>query len=137
VATGVTLVEEDDVAFTLSLCREVHRLYGEYVSSGLPATDSLKAGLMMTVEMLAILSNGVESGMPAMRITVAAAQVSEILAVMFDQDWTQSPMGSTLRDRYRSMMADSLSASVAALESAPADSQRRGGLSRLFRRTRS
>jgi hypothetical protein len=134
---GVTLVEEDDVAFTLSLCREVHRLYGEYLSSGLPATDSLKAGLMMTVEMLAILSNSVESGMPAMRITIGAAQVSELLAVIFDEDWTQNPMGSSLRARYRSLMADSLNASPPALEATAGEPQRRGGLSRLFRRARS
>jgi hypothetical protein len=136
VEAGVTLVEEDDVAFSLNLCREVHRLYGEYLTSGLPATESLKAGLMMTVEMLAILSNSVQAGMPAMRITVAAAQVTELLAVIFDEDWTQAPMRSTLRARYRSMMAETLDASVPALP-APAGSQpRRGGLSRIWRKGR-
>jgi hypothetical protein len=136
-AAGVTLVEEDDVAFTLSLCREVHRLYGEYLVSGLPVTDSLKAGLTMTVEMLAILSNSVESGMPAMRITVGVAQVTEMLAVIFDEDWTQNPIGATLRERYRSMMAATVNGSAPALEASSADWDRRGGLSRLFRRRRS
>ena len=136
-AAGVTLVEEDDVAFTLSLCREVHRLYGEYLASGLPATDSLKAGLMMTVEMLTLLSDSVESGMPAMRITVGAAQVTEMLAVIFDEDWTQHPMGSALRDRYRSMMADSVTTAAPSLPAPVAELPRRAGISRLFRRGRS
>ena len=133
---GVTLVEEDDVAFSLSLCREVHRVYGEYLASGLPATDSLKAGLMMTVEMLAVLSNSVQSGMPAMRITVAAAQVTELLAVIFDEDWMQTPMRSTLRERYRSLMAETLNAPVPALPAPPPSHQRRSGLTRLLRRGR-
>jgi hypothetical protein len=133
----VTLVEEDDVAFALSLCREVHRLYGDYLASGLPADDSLKAGLMMTVEMLAILNQSVESGMPAMRITVAASQVTEMLAVIFDEDWTQNPMGSTLRQRYRSMMVASVGGSAPALQLPAPEAHRRTGLSGLFRRGRS
>lgn len=105
-----TLVEEDDVAFGLQLCREVHRIYGQYQDGGLPSTDSMLAGLVVTVEMLAALSRTVREGMPAMRITVAAAQTREMLAVAFGQDPMQMPVQRRLRERYRSLVAESVGA---------------------------
>lgn len=105
-----TLVEEDDVAFSLQLCREVHRIYGQYQDGGLPSTDSMLAGLVVTVEMLAALSRMVREGMPAMRITVAAAQTREMLAVGFGQDPMQEPVQRRLRERYRSLVAESVGA---------------------------
>jgi hypothetical protein len=98
---GFTLVEEDDVAFSLSVCREVHRIYGEYQDGELPVDDRLHAGLVVTVEMLAALSQSVVDGMPAMRITVAAAQTREMLAVMFGQDPLHHPPDREFRRRYR------------------------------------
>lgn len=98
---GFTLVEEDDVAFSLSVCREVHRIYGEYQDGGLSVDDRLHAGLVVTVEMLAALSQSVVDGMPAMRITVAAAQTREMLAVMFGQDPLHHSLDREFRQRYR------------------------------------
>ncbi|HET6965548.1 MAG TPA: hypothetical protein VFH58_12305 [Acidimicrobiales bacterium] len=103
-----TLVEEDDVAFSLQLCREVHRIYGRYQDGGLPSTDSMLAGLVVTVEMLAALSRTVREGMPAMRITVAAAQTREMLVVAFGEDPMQKPVQRRLRERYRSLVAESV-----------------------------
>src|SRR5579864_1063038 len=96
VSAGFTLVEEDDVAFTLSLCREVHRIYGGYQDGSLAATDSLKGGLLITIEMLAALTNTIDGGMPSMRIAVAATQTREILAVMFDEDPIYRPVAAAL-----------------------------------------
>jgi hypothetical protein len=82
---GFTLVEEDDVAFSLSLCKEIHRIYGSYQSGDLEATDSVHLGLSLTAQVLATLGGAVTKGMPAMRIEVAAAQAREMMAVMFDE----------------------------------------------------
>lgn len=158
-APGFTLVEEDDVAFSLQVCREVHRIYGEYQDGRLPSTDSMLAGLMVTVEMLAVLSRRVRDGMPAMRITVAAAQTREMLAVGFGQDPMQQPVRRRLREQYRTLVADAVGMSGARFSSpAPAPGQlapapgdagtpdvapapdagrgRRSGLRRLFGRRR-
>ncbi len=107
---GFALVEEEDVAFTLQLCREVHRIYGEYQDGELPSTDSMLAGLVVTVEMLAALSRMVRDGMPAMRITVAGAQTREMLTVGFGQDPMQQPVERRLRERYRLLVAGSAGA---------------------------
>jgi hypothetical protein len=80
---GFTLVEEDDVAFTLALCREIHRLYGSYEDSELPADEQVWAGLDLTRQMVLTLQSSVTSGMPSMRLRVASAQVREMLAVLF------------------------------------------------------
>ena len=81
--SGFTLVEEDDVAFSISLCREIHRIYGSYQSGELEADHSVHLGLSLTVQMLANLASAVTKGMPAMRIEVATAQTREMMAVMF------------------------------------------------------
>lgn len=83
-ANGFTLVEEDDVAFSLALSREIHRLYGLYQDGDLAPNGQVWAGLSLTRQMVAILQARVSAGMPALRVEVAAAQVREMLAVMFD-----------------------------------------------------
>lgn len=103
---GFTLVEEDDVAFTLSLCREVHRIYGRYQEAALTGSEPLQAGLVLTIEMLAALSLRIGTGMPAMRITVAAAQTREMLAVLFGLDPMHHPVGAGFRERYLRILAD-------------------------------
>jgi hypothetical protein len=82
---GFNLVEEDDVAFSISLCREIHRIYGSYQSGELEATDSVHIGLALSTQMLSTLAHSVSKGMPAMRIEVAWAQTSEMMAVMFGE----------------------------------------------------
>lgn len=82
---GFTLVEEDDVAFGLSLCKEIHRIYGSYQSGELEGTESVHIGLVLTAQMLSTLAGRVNKGMPAMRIEVAWAQTSEMMAVMFGE----------------------------------------------------
>jgi hypothetical protein len=89
--SGFTLVEDEDVAFTLRLCREVNRIYGRYHENGLSSTDPLLTTLAMTAETLAALSKVVKDGMPGVRITVAAAQTREMLVVMFAQDPMEYP----------------------------------------------
>lgn len=113
---GFTFVEEDDVAFTLRLCREVYRLYGDYQDGGLAADDYVLAGLSVTMEMLAVLSHRVVDGMPAMRVTVAAAQTREMLAVMFGRD----PLDGPLEGRYRAYYRAIVDESARALGSEPA-----------------
>lgn len=136
--SGFTLVEEDDVAFSLGLCREVHRIYGDYQDGNLPSTESVLAGLTVTVEMLAVLGRSVKDGMPAMRITVAAAQTREMLAVVFDRDPMHKPLEKRFRDQYRSMVAESVDTANAVLEAPPeatdADFPKRSGWRRLFSR---
>lgn len=82
---GFTIVEEDDVAFSLGLSREIHRIYGSYQSGELEPSDSVHLGLALTVQMLGTLSASVTRGMPAMRIEVAWAQISEMMSVMFGE----------------------------------------------------
>jgi hypothetical protein len=142
-APGFTLVEEDDVAFTLSLCREVYRIYGGYQEGAFVAGESLHAGLVMTMEMLAGLSRIVTVGMPAMRITVAAAQTREMLAVMFDDDPMENPLAFKSREQYRAMLAGMSFAEIPVAEEPQpprveldAGPPRKSGLSRLFHRRR-
>lgn len=104
---GFTLIEEDDVAFTLQLCREVHRLYGDYQVGNLASDDYVLAGLAVSMEMLAALSRQVTDGMPAMRITVAAAQTREMLAVMFGRDPLEGPLDGRFRAHYRAIVDES------------------------------
>jgi hypothetical protein len=83
---GFTVVEDDDVAFGVALSREVHRIYGLYMADELPATDSVQAGLMLTMEMFTTLQNSVTDGMPALRLQVGSAQVREMLGTLFGYD---------------------------------------------------
>jgi hypothetical protein len=83
---GFTVVEDDDVAFGVALSREIHRIYGIYMADELPATDSVRAGLMLTMEMFTTLQNSVTDGMPALRLQVGAAQVREMLGTLFGYD---------------------------------------------------
>jgi hypothetical protein len=161
VSTGFTLVEEDDVAFTLSLCREVHRIYGGYQDGSLTVDDSLKGGLLVTIEMLAALIGLIEGGMPSMRIAVAATQTREMLAVMFDEDPMQKPIADMLWGPRRPVVApttrpvlsavaspaaepveqsetapEALPAHVLAALEAPEEPSRRRRGWRLFRRNR-
>ena len=109
-SNGFTLVEEDDVAFSLTLCREIHRIYGTYHEGELKADETVKAGLLLTGEMLSAIRRTVRDGMPAMRIEVAEAQVREMMAILFgqvlparkDRNRTNRQMGpavTDLRDR--------------------------------------
>ena len=91
------------MTFSLRLCREVHRLYGEYHEDRLPPGDSVLAGLMLTAEILTTLQANVTEGMPALRVVVATAQIREILAVLFDED----PANHALRQRYQSIVNES------------------------------
>lgn len=132
------------MAFSLSLCREVHRIYGRYQDASLTGSEPLQAGLVLTIEMLAALSFRVETGMPAMRITVAAAQTREMLAVLFGLDPMHQPVGRGNRDRYLRILADASPLPVAAIgpvaTSLPAPSpmvrSRRSPFSRILRRRR-
>jgi hypothetical protein len=132
----ITIVEQEDVAFSLGLCHEVHRIYGDYLQGRVSASESLEAGLMMSIEMLAVLSRNVNTGMPAMRIGVAASELTEMLAVMFDQNWVETPLGPKLRTRYRELLAEPPTTPELEPVSGPAPAPRRRGLSRLLRRTR-
>jgi hypothetical protein len=80
---GFNLVEEDDVAFTMALCREIHRLYGSYQEGDLPLTEQVWAGLNLSQTAVVTLRSTINSGMPSMRLDVAAAQAREMLAVLF------------------------------------------------------
>jgi hypothetical protein len=82
---GFTLIEDDDVAFTVSLCREIHRIYGDYQAGALEATDSVRAGLNLTMQTFAALQNTVIDGMPALRLEVGAAQAREMMAALFGE----------------------------------------------------
>lgn len=117
---GFRLVEEDDVAFALGLCREVHRIYGDYQERGLPRTDEAVAGLTVALEAMAKLSASVRDGMPAMRLTVAAAQTREMLAVTFGIDPLSTPLERSFMLRYRALVAAGGRA-LAALDVAAAD----------------
>jgi hypothetical protein len=137
-APGATIVEQEDVVFALGLCREIHRIYGDYLEGSVKSDESLEAGLMMTIEMLAIMSQSVDSGMPAMRVGVAAAQVTEMLAVLFDRNGFGTPLGPQLRSRYRAMLAEPRLVPQPELPAPAGDEPVRGrrGLSRLLRRRR-
>ena len=80
---GFTLVEDDDVAFSQSLCREVHRIYGDYLDGALAVTESVWAGLSLTLEALSSLCGTVREGVPAVRLEVASAQAREMHRVLF------------------------------------------------------
>lgn len=87
---GFELVEEDDVAFTLALCRQIHRIYGSYQDGSLPADEQVWAGLDLTIRTVSTLNSSVTSGMPSMRLQVATAQTREMLTVLFGQTPTRS-----------------------------------------------
>ena len=80
---GFKLVEEDDVAFSLGLCREIQRIYAAYHDGILTPTDGVRDSLALSLEMLTVLRATVTEGMPAMRLEVAAAQAREIVGVLF------------------------------------------------------
>lgn len=80
---GFSLVEEDDVAFTLALCREINRIYTVYHDGELGVTRGVAEGLGQTLKMLEALEASVVDGMPAMRLQVAAAQAREMSVVLF------------------------------------------------------
>lgn len=82
VDTAFEVVEDDDVAFSLALCREVQRLYASYQSGELESTDEVGAGLDLARQMVLALQGSIDSGMPAMRLQVAAAQTAEMTAVL-------------------------------------------------------
>ena len=103
---GFTLVEEDDVAFALSLCREVNRLYGLYQEGRMQASPQLEGGLMVSIEMLALVARTVTTGMPAMRITVAGAQLREMMSVMFDADPFTGSADRSVRDGFCAVLAE-------------------------------
>jgi hypothetical protein len=84
-SNGFTLVEEDDVAFTLVLCREVNRIYGNYQDGELVPSENVWAGLSLTLKMLTSLQGAVVDGMPSMRLQVASAQAREMHAVLFGE----------------------------------------------------
>src|SRR6185437_9038345 len=100
--------------------REMHRLYGEYQHGSLPSDEYVQAGLTVAMEMLAVLSGSVTVGMPAMRITVAAAQTREMLAVMFGRDPLDGPPESRFRDHYRALVDESARALRSEAEPLPA-----------------
>jgi hypothetical protein len=136
-SAGFTFVEEDDVAFSLRLCREVNRIYMDYQEGRLASTDAVKAGLAVTVEMLAVLSQTVRDGMPSMRITVAAAQAREMMAVVFGRDPLHQPLEDGYRERYRDLVTHTaLQALPPALSGSPEASDRRARR-RWFGRRRS
>jgi hypothetical protein len=99
---GFTLVEEDDVAFSLTVCREIYRIYATYQSGELFATEPVRAGLLLTTQMFATLQNTVTEGMPALRIEVAAAQTREMMAALFGQGLPSKRTGAAQQDRGRS-----------------------------------
>lgn len=82
---AIELVEDDDVVFTLGVCREVNRIYQDYQEGQLRADDSLMSGMYVTLDMLGGLGEKVTAGMPAMRVAVATAQANEIIAVLYGQ----------------------------------------------------
>ena len=109
---GLKLVEEDDVAFTLALSREVHRLYGCYQDGSLPASESVWAGLDLSRRMTLMLRSTVRAGMPALRLEVMAAQTREMLAVLFGE----APSHTAVRGLGSSHLSQP---AVASLGSAP------------------
>jgi hypothetical protein len=76
-------VAEDDIAFSLSLCREVHRIYGMYQDGDLSTGCDTWAALRVTLEMLSVLQNTVVDGLPSRRLEIATAQLNEIDQVLF------------------------------------------------------
>lgn len=77
------LIEDDDVAFALTLSREIDRIYGRYLGGDLAPADDLGRALRLTGHALIMLRGAVTKGMPAMRIEVAGAQAREMLTVLF------------------------------------------------------
>ena len=93
---------EDDVAFALQLSREIHRIYSDYREARVEPTESVLAGLTVTAEALKTLRPVVPSGTACYRLSVAEAQVGEMLAVLFGRDGYKEPEAD--RQRYRSMV---------------------------------
>jgi len=100
-SSGFTLVEEDDVAFSLTVCREIYRIYGTYQDGELAATQAVRSGLLLTMQMFATLQNTVTEGMPALRIEVAAAQTREMMGALFGHGLPSKRMGTASQDRSR------------------------------------
>jgi hypothetical protein len=98
---GFTVVEDDDVSFGIALCREIHRLYGMYQAGELPAADSVRDGLLLTMEMFSTLQNTVTDGMPALRLQVGAAQVREMVGALFGYDLPTRRSRELGPDRHR------------------------------------
>jgi hypothetical protein len=117
--SGITLVEEDDVAFTLTLCREINRIYGGYQEGDVLPSENVRGGLDLTLRMLAALQGTVVDGMPALRLQVAAAQAREMSAVLF----------GTLPSARRAAVAPPAATPVAPPGSGPALSPPRSGSS--------
>ena len=84
-AFAVESVSDEDVRYTLDMCREINRIYQTYQDGCIDASAALMSGLVMTRDMLKAMSAKVTVGMPAMRIAVAAAQTEEIVAVLYGQ----------------------------------------------------
>jgi hypothetical protein len=103
---GFTVVEDDDVSFGIALCREIHRLYGMYQAGELPATDSVRDGLLLTMEMFSTLQNAVTDGMPALRLQVGAAQVREMVGALFGYDLPSRRSRELGPDRHRGRRAN-------------------------------
>lgn len=82
-ASGLTLVEQDDVVFSLSICHEVDRIYCSYQDRELQASENLRSALSVTLRMLACLEGAVIEGMPALGLQVATAQAREMCGVLF------------------------------------------------------
>jgi hypothetical protein len=103
---GVTLVEDDDIVFALSLCREIQRIYDSYRDGALQATNSVRRGLLLTLEMFAVLQSTVTAGVPAMRLAVGSAQVREMLAAPFGGELPSgmSAPPQTLSQRWRAFL---------------------------------
>jgi hypothetical protein len=116
---GFTLVEDEDVVFCLRLCSEVNRIYGRYHEDRLASTDPLLATLTMTAQALCALSRTVKDGMPGIRLTVAAAQTREMLAVMFGEDPMQYRASWKFQQQHQSLLAESVHPAVRSIYQPP------------------
>ena len=111
VAPAVEAVADEDVEYTLDVCREVNRIYQRYQDGCIDASRELMSGLIMTRDMLRVMATKVTVGMAAMRIAVAVAQTDEIVAVLYGQAAVVSMDAATqvrLRRRQRSVVTASV-----------------------------
>ncbi len=104
-AHGFKLVEEDDVAFSLGLCREIQRIYSSYHDGDLTPTDGVRDGLTLSLEMLTVLTATVTEGMPALRLEVASAQTREMIGVLFGMSRADRALIASQARRKLSRMA--------------------------------
>jgi hypothetical protein len=98
---GFTVVEDDDVSFGMALSQEVYRIYGMYMAGELPATDSVRDGLLLTMEMFSTLQGSVTDGMPALRLQVGAAQAREMVGALFGYELPTRRSRELPGDRHR------------------------------------